>query len=461
MCRKCGKLFSLGLLCLLFPTVVMAKNTESSSTDMQWFKDAKFGIFIHWGIFAVDGNGASWPIFNEKVSYEDYMAQAKKFTASKYDPQEWAKLFKEAGARYAVLTTKHHDGMALWDTHAKTDGKILSVVTQTPAQRDLVQPFVNAVRKEGLKVGLYYSWLDWSNPDYAALGRWRASDKSKKQRDPQTVEQWKRFVAFDEMQLKELCKNYKPDLLWFDGDWGIDPNDWGMKSFREKLKKWDQGVILNSRMGGYGDYETPEQGVPFKSLDAPWELCMTMGPGWGYNARLEKNLNQQIPAKDIIQILADCASMGGNLLLNVGPRPDGTIPEWQQERLRDIGRFMKQNGEAIYGTISGIHKNHYAGSSTLSKDRKTLYLFVFSNPINGLMIKGLQNNPKKISLVGDPRVQLKERRVGGASWNHIPPTRFIDFPEGVKIGLGRVVKIELAKPIDLYKGKSGAIEQND
>ena len=439
----------------------MAENTESSSTDMQWFKNAKFGVFIHWGIFAVDGNGASWPIFNEKVSYEDYMKQAQNFTATKYNPESWAKLFKEAGARYAVLTTKHHDGMALWDTQVPTAGKILSVVKQTPAKRDLIKPFTEAIRKEGLKVGLYYSWLDWSNPDYAALGRWRASDHTPKDRSEETLARWKKFVRFDEAQLKELTTRYKPDLLWFDGDWGIDPDDWGMKSFRKKLKTWAPGVILNSRMGGYGDYETPEQGVPFRNLGTPWELCMTMGPGWGYNARVEENPKAQIPSRDLIQILADCASMGGNLLLNVSPRPDGTIPEWQQERLHDIGRFLQQNGEAVYGTLAGIHKNHYAGSSTLSKDRKTLYLFVFSDPVNGLMLKGLQNNPKKISLLGDSSIQLKERQVGGADWNHIPPTRFIDFPKGVKIGLGRVVKIELDQPIDLYKGKSGAIEQND
>ena len=429
----------------------------------EWFKDARFGIFIHWGIFAVDGNGASWPIFNKQVSYEAYMAQGKKFTASHYDPLAWAKLFKQAGARYAVLTTKHHDGVALWDTRQKSGDKILSVVEQTPARRDLVEPFVQAMRQDGLKVGLYFSHLDWSNPDYRAFAA-KNPDKFNPVRDSADgkdhPEMWARFLRFHRAQLKELCTRYKPDLLWFDGDWERSADQWDMAGLRRQLKSWDPGVLLNSRMGGYGDYETPEQGVPFSNLGTPWELCMTMGPGWGYRAALEKDTAAQIPSCDLIQILADCAAMGGNLLLNVSPRPDGTIPEWQQQQLMDIGDWLKQNGEAVYGTLAGIHRNHYAGSTTLSKNRKTLYLFVFSKPVNGLMIKGLKNNPARISVLGEPGLHLKERRVGGAPWNHVPPTRFIEVPDTLQIGHGRVVKIELDKPIELYQGKSGAISQN-
>ena len=132
------------------------------TAEMEWFKDAKFGVFIHWGIYGVNGDGASWPIFNQKISHEDYMKQADSFTASNYDPEAWAKLFKEAGAQYAVLTTKHHDGMALWDTQAGD----LDVVGKTPAARDLVKPYADALRAQGLKVGLYFSWLDWANKDY-------------------------------------------------------------------------------------------------------------------------------------------------------------------------------------------------------------------------------------------------------------------------------------------------------
>jgi alpha-L-fucosidase len=440
-----------------FPGVVQANGravvAEAFTPEMEWFKDAKFGVFIHWGIYGVDGNGASWPIFRGTVSFEDYMKQADSFTAANYDPEAWAELFKEAGARYAVLTTKHHDGMALWDTQASD----LSVVKKTPAGRDLVKPFAEALRKNGLKVGFYFSWLDWSNPDYGSLGRMRSTDKGK--REPTSMEQWSRFRAFNDRQLKELC-GMKPDLLWFDGDWGIDEKYWGMEEMRKKLKAWLPGVVLNARMGGFGDYDTPEQGVPFAQLDSPWELCMTMGPGWGYNASLEDNPQRQIPGKYLIQLLGETVAMGGNLLLNVSPRPDGTLPDWQVGRLEEIGAWLKLNGEAVYGSRAGIHKNHYAGCSTLSKDRKTLYLFVFSKPVNGLMLKGLYNEPRKISVLGSPEIKISTRNVGGASWNKVPPTRFLNVPDELEIGLGRVLKVELSEPIDLYTGKSGKISQN-
>jgi len=427
--------------------------TEAFTPEMEWFKDAKLGIFIHWGVFSVDGNGASWPIFNGKVSHEEYMKQANSFTAKKYDPKAWAKLFKDAGARYAVLTTKHHDGMALWNTKASN----LSVAKKTPAKRDLVQPFVKAMRGSGLKVGLYFSWLDWSNPDYGALGRMRNTDKGKKK--PTSLKQWNRFRAFNDTQLKELC-GMKPDLLWFDGDWGIAEEYWDMQGMRKKLKIWAPNVVLNARMGGYGDYDTPEQGIPFAQLGGPWELCMTMSPGWGYSAKIEDLPNKQIEGSYLIQLLAETTAMGGNLLLNVSPKPDGTIPEWQQTRLHEIGSWLKLNGEAVYGSRAGIHKNHYAGCSTLSKDRKTLYLFLFSKPVNGLMLKGLQNKPRKITVLGSPEIKVTIKNVGGAAWNGVPPTRFLKIPDELKIGLGRVVKLELDEPIDLYTGKSGKISQN-
>jgi alpha-L-fucosidase len=233
-----------------------------------------------------------------------------------------------------------------------------------------------------------------------------------------------------------------------------------MKGMREKLKTWDPDVVLNSRMGEYGDYETPEQGIPFAQSARPWELCMTMAPGWGYRASLEKSPAEQIPGKYLIRLLAETVAMGGNLLLNVSPRPDGTIPDWQVERLEQIGAWLKLNGEAVYGSRAGIHKNHYAGCSTLSKDRKTLYLFVFCKPLNGLMLKGVQNTPENISVLGSPEVKITVRNVGGAPWNRVPPTRFLEVPESLEIGAGRVIKITFDQPIELYTGTSGKISQN-
>lgn len=426
---------------------------KAFTPGMEWFKDAKFGIFIHWGIYSVNGDGASWPIFNEKISLEEYMKQADSFNAANYDPAAWATLFKDAGARYAVITTKHHDGMALWDT---TAGE-LDVVGKTPAGRDLIDPFADALRDQGLKVGLYFSWLDWANEDYGTLGKMLKSDAKKNV--PDSDEAWTRFRDFNDTQLKELC-GYDPDLLWFDGDWDVSEEYWDMKGMRQKLKSWRPEVILNARMGEYGDYDTPEQGIPFKELDGPWELCMTMCPGWGYSERIQSQPHQYIDTPYLVQLLSETVAMGGNLLLNVSPKPDGSLPQWQVDSLKQIGGWLKLNGEAVYGSRAGIHKNHYAGCSTLSKDRKTLYLFVPHKPVNGLMLKGLQNTPAKISILGAPEAKVKLKSAGGAAWNNVPPTRFLSWPDEVEIGLGRVVKIELDEQIDLYTGQSGKISQN-
>jgi len=445
------KSFILALLC--FAVVVSGAEPVSKDTA-QWFKDAKFGIFVHWGIYAVDGSGASWPIYNKRMSYDQYMSQTNGFRAEKYVPESWAKLFKDAGAKYVVLTTKHHDGVALWDTRQLTKGERLSVVTKTPAGRDLVGPFVQAMRGAGLKVGLYYSWLDWSNPDYAAMGSWRSGEKPAGDKDERR-KRWQRFLAFDEGQLRELCSLYKPDLLWFDGDWGVSSENWGMKDFRKKFKSWVPGVVLNSRMGGYGDYATPEQGVPVVPPKSYWELCMTINQTWGYSPRdtVHKSVNQ------LIRILAECVSMGGNLLLNVGPKADGTIRNQQMTVLKKMGGWLGENGEAVYGTVAGPARIHYGLPSTLSKDRKTLYLYVFDKPVNQLLFKGLINNPKRITLLSDGR-ELKSERVGGAPWSHVPGSLFVTVPQDIDIGYGVVVKIELDEPIKLYTGESGAIEQN-
>jgi alpha-L-fucosidase len=187
------------------------ESPQSRKDRMEWFNDAKLGIFIHWGIYSVYGIDESWSFYNNMISYEDYMEQRKGFTAKNYDPDAWASLFKESGARYAVLTTKHHDGMALWPTKLND----LNVVKSTPAGRDLVTPFVESIRKQGLKAGLYFSILDWSHPDYPEFTR----TSKKFENDPK---RFASFVDFYSGQLNELNDLFKPDLFWFDGDWSYD-----------------------------------------------------------------------------------------------------------------------------------------------------------------------------------------------------------------------------------------------
>lgn len=350
------------LLCAFF---ISHSILAQDSDRLQWFKNAKLGIFIHWGIYSVNGIDESWSFFNEYLPYEEYMNQKKGFSAANYDADYWAELIKESGAKYAVLTAKHHDGMALWDTE---QGE-LSAVKQTPAGRDLIGPFCKALREHDIKVGLYYSLLDWSHPDYPNFTR------SNKRYDNDSS-RWDSFVKFNLGQIKEIATQFNPDLFWFDGDWEQNAAQWHAEEIREMLLNNNPNAILNSRLAGYGDYATPEQGVPVsKPKDEHWELCMTMNDSWGYqpNDRNFKSIDL------IIRILADVIGMGGNLLLDIGPKSDGSIAEEQVFILKALGRWTQKHSEAIYGTHAGIPKDCFYGPSTLSEDSTVLYLFVPSN----------------------------------------------------------------------------------
>jgi alpha-L-fucosidase len=355
------------IIVLILASLFILHTSQAQQARMQWFKDAKLGIFIHWGIYAVNGIDESWSFYNEYLPYEDYMKQLDDFTASDYNPAAWASLIKESGARYAVLTSKHHDGVALWDTEAGD----LSVVKKTPAGRDLVGPFCEELRAKGIEVGLYYSLLDWSHPDYPNFTK----TQQRYNRDS-IPDRWENFVNFNLAQINEIMTQYNPDLVWFDGDWEQGAEAWHASEIRDLLIKNNPGVIINSRLAGYGDYATPEQGIPIsKPKDEYWELCMTMNDSWGYQPH-DKNYK---PLNLIIRIFADVIGMGGNLLLDIGPKADGTIPEEQVQILKELGRWTSKHSEAIYGTHAGVPKDCYYGPSTLSADSTILYLFVTAN----------------------------------------------------------------------------------
>ena len=447
------------LLFLIFCFSISSFSQENKTTEidkMQWFEDAKLGIFIHYGIYAVNGIPESWSFYNGQISYEDYMKQLNGFTAEKYDAQEWADLFMEAGAKYAVLTSKHHDGVALWDTKLSD----LNVVDKTPAGRDLLTPYAQALRKNNLKVGLYFSHLDWSHPDYATVhnGSYASNNTNPfdyPKPDEYYPERWANFIQFRNGQLKELDELVKPDLWWFDGDWSRKAEQWKMKELRDSLLGWNPNSILNSRMSGYGDYATPEQGVPVFGPEGPWELCMTINDSWGYQLgdHNHKSVNY------IIRTFSDCISMGGNLLLDVGPMADGTITPEQREILKELGRWTKKHQEGIYATVRGLPFGHFYGPTTLSKDKRTVYCFVLDIPKDDLVVKGIKNKVMKIRLLGSGQ-ELSFERNGGASWRGIPGVLLIDLkPEQLDKNV-TVMAIELDSPLELYRGSGGAIEAN-
>jgi len=416
---------------------VKAQKTEVDTTKFEWFADAKLGVFIHWGIYAVNGIDESWSFFNGYISHEDYMKQLDGFTASNYNPEEWASLIKESGAKYSVITSKHHDGVALWDSKYGD----LNVVKKTPAERDLLKPFVKSLRKEKIKVGVYYSLLDWSYPDYPNFTR------TEKRYENDSV-RWEKFVRFNFGQIGEVMDNYKPDLIWFDGDWEQSAEKWKAKEIRELLLEKNPKVIINSRLQGYGDYATPEQGLPIhKPKDKYWELCMTMNDSWGYQGN---DKNYKTPYQ-VIRIFADVISHGGNLLLDIGPKPDGTIPDEQVHILKELGKWTKKHDKAIFGTEAGIPREYFEGPSTLDTENNILYLFVTGKPNGPVMVKGLKNKVNSIWVLGNG-TKLEHEVKMKAWWSSIPGLVFIDVPEDVLDEYITVIALRLAdKEVDLFE----------
>lgn len=441
------------MACVATLALIMGSQTPMSAQEdslrkekrMAWFAEAKLGIFIHWGIYAVKGVSESWSFYNNYLPHEEYMKQAEGFTASKYDPETWAKLIKESGARYTVITTKHHDGVALWDTQAGD----LSVVKSTPAARDVLAPFVKAVRRQGLKVGFYYSLLDWSHPDYPN----KTKTETRYKDDP---ERWARFVRFNFAQLKELNKKWKPDLFWFDGDWEQSAEAWNAKGIVDMLRSSNPNVIINSRIQGYGDYATPEQGVPVtRPADKYWELCMTMNDSWGYQPTDQNYKTPQM----LLRTFVDCLSMGGNLLLGIGPREDGSIPDEQVAILKAFGRWIDKHKEAVYETRAGIPSEHFQGYTTLNPAGDILYLYIPYRPNGPLEIKGLMNKVHRVWVVGNGAI-LPFKVHNKNYWNDVPGNLYIDVPEQVLDENITVIAVLLDGPIRLYRGTGQVITIN-
>jgi alpha-L-fucosidase len=416
-----------------------------------WFTDAKFGIFIHWGIYSRGDWSESWAMFHGAVDRDTYMAQRHDFTASSYDPQAWADLFKRAGAKYVVPTTKHHDGFALYDTKQNT----LSSVHQSPARRDVMTPLLNAVRASGLKPCVYFSLIDWSHPDYATIkpkqpqphnhiiNHNRAIAYPQGAEDPAA---WDRFIAFNFAQVKELCEMYQPAMIWFDGDWERDVDQWKARQLRDAIQQWAPGCIINSRLGPYGDYFTPEQAVPVLRPDRPWELCVTMNESWGY----QKADKRYKSTGQLLRLLTSCCAGGGNMLLSIGPTNTGEIPPEQVERLEQIGNWLTINGEAIYGTSAGLLAEHCSHTSTMNLAGDTIYFFLHDRVREGVGINGLFNVVKRATVLSDAS-PLTTRIIGGAPWADVPGLTWIDVPDSLQERGPVVLKVELDGPVRLLR----------
>ena len=385
----------------------------SSAADlrMAWWRDARFAMFIHFGLYAVPAGEwqgrtdfGEWIRNNARIPIDTYDGFRARFNPTGFDAAAWVRLAKQAGMKYIVITTKHHDGFCLFDSK-ETDFDVMS----TPFKRDIMKELADACHREGMRLGWYYSIMDWHHPDYLPRRDWEAR--------PTAGAEFERYVRYMKAQLEELLTNYgKIDVLWFDGQWeGTWTNERG-RDLYNYVRSLKPDIIINNRvgraggdfglnrdLGAIGDFGTPEQAIPPTGLPGvDWETCMTMNNNWGYN-QADKNFKS---TGELIRKLADIASKGGNYLLNVGPMADGRFPPESIERLEGIGRWTQANGESIYGTAASPLEALPWGRVTrkaLGPSGTRLFLHVFEWPRDGrLVVPGLLNGARQAYLLSDP-----------------------------------------------------------
>jgi alpha-L-fucosidase len=401
-------LLVLGLTAIAGPTPVPAPGqpAQAHAPDrLQWFREAKFGLFIHWGVYSMIGR-EEWARQLLQIPLKDYQYYADNFDPAAFNPDEWAALAKDAGVRYVVITSKHHDGFSIFDS-AYTDYDIM----HAKYGKDILGPLSASMKKAGIPLGFYYSIMDWHHPDYLPRRPWE-KDRSAKGAD------FGRYMDFATNQIKELVTKYDPAVLWFDGEWEHSNEEQRAFAIGKMLLEMKPSLLINDRLfrrePGYGDFGTPENYVPATGVRNPdgtprlWEACTTMNwNGWGYN-RYETEFHS---SSQLIRQLIEIVSKGGNLLLNIGPQPDGRIQADFAARLRRIGAWLQTNGEAIYGTTASVFDRlPFFGRCTVKGT--TLYIHVMGWPADGtLVLPGLKTEVRKAYLLADKAKTLAVRRV--------------------------------------------------
>jgi alpha-L-fucosidase len=398
-------------LCLPPILPAQTETREHHDARMQWWRDARFGLFIHWGLYSVpagewkgETNHAEWIRTTAQIPIKEYEKFVPQFNPVKFNADEWVRMAKEAGMKYIVITSKHHDGFCLFDSK-ETDFDVMS----TPFKRDIMKELSDACHKQGMTICWYHSIMDWHHPDYLPRREW---EKDR----PTEGASFDRYVQYLKAELRELLTHYGPiGVLWFDGEWESTWNQERGRDLYNYVRSLQPNIIINNRVGAgrsgmegfttdgaFGaDFGTPEQQIPATGLPGvDWETCMTMNDHWGYN----KNDHHWKSAEELLHNLADIASKGGNFLLNIGPTADGVFPPESIDRLHAIGDWMRVNGEAIYGTSASPFKQLSWGRCTRKEfDAGTrLYLHVFSWPADGkLVIPGIYNEVRQGYLLAD------------------------------------------------------------
>lgn len=388
---------------------------------MEWWREARLGMFIHWGLYSVPAgswngkdNYAEWIREEAHIPVGEYEKFKDQFNPVKFDANAWVKMAHDAGMKYVVITTKHHDGFNLFNSPL-TDWNI----GHTPCKKDIMAQMAKACKKYGLKMCWYHSIMDWHHPDYLPRRTWEVADR------PVDGADFRKFVKYLRDECTWLLTHYgNIGVMWFDGEWESTWNAKDGDALYDLCRKLQPNVIVNNRVtvgrGGMddasgnpvGDFGTPEQYIPPSGLgDTDWETCMTMNDHWGYNAH-DKDWKS---SKQLIQNIVDIASKGGNYLLNIGPRSDGTFPPDAVKRLHDIGKWMDVNSKSIYGTKASVFEKLPWGRSTTKRGNKntTLYLQVFDWPKDGrLVVPGIGNEPVSAHrMAGDKGLSVQ--RIGG------------------------------------------------
>lgn len=383
------------------PSDSIQETPAQRDARLEWWRDARFGMFIHWGLYseaagywggsATENGGMSrgageWIMNDMRIPRDQYATLAARFDPVNFNADTWVRIAKQAGMKYLVITSKHHDGFCMF----KTTATPYNVVNATPWHTDPLAALSQACRRQGVKFCVYYSIMDWHSPDQQPAN----PDPEHPTYNPTSFVPGKKaaYIQYMETELKELITQYHPALIWFDGQWMNGWTDQDGQALYHYLRTLDPTVIINDRVKGAGDYETPEQYIPPGGLPGRnWETCMTMNDTWGY----KRNDNNWKSTETLIRNLIDCASKGGNYLLNVGPTDLGVIPPPSVERLQQIGSWMKINGSALYDTTASPFQRQLPWGRCTKKitgGETTLYLHVWNWPSDGkLLVPGLQN----------------------------------------------------------------------
>jgi alpha-L-fucosidase len=410
--RKAGWVLAALMVMTLVPACAQ-QTTGAPAEDLRWFKESRFGMFIHWGIYSILGRG-EWVMFQEKIPVETYEKMQAEFDPTLFDAEKVVALAKAAGQKYITITSKHHDGFCMFDSKLTTYSSMHS-----PAHRDFIGELTKACQKNGVGIFYYYSLLDWHHPDYKG--------------------NFPKYLDYAFGQVRELCTNYgKINGIWFDGGWEHSAADWKAEELIGMIRKLQPHALVNDRANWDGDFGTPEQTIPGGRVGPGqrlFECCFTVNNNWGYNAG---DLGFKSPQR-IVQMVSDIVGRGGNLLLNIGPKPTGEVDDRQAWRLRNVGEWMKANGESIYGCDGGPFTVTPWGACTSKGNR--LYLHFWEWPGAGeYVVKGLKTKVKSAYVLkGKVPVKARPVETGMA----------LMLPEIAPDLLDTVVVVDLAGPAEV------------